>query len=213
MAKIEDISMKTKIYKLIRDRILTRQILAGEKIPELELAAELNVSRTPVREAVRRLAWEGLITIEPNKSATVRVLTEDVIHDLAVVRWQHEKLNIPLTVYNGSNKDFDVLREYADKCLHYNKKGDMDHRHKYDSKFHIKLFEIGGNAILLDLQRRMELLIQLWQAYHITKPEMHLDGLEQHHKIVDALEKRDTDTVLELMYQHCARSYGVEFSK
>lgn len=213
MAKIENLKMKTRIYDQILERILSRHLAPGDRVMEEELAQELKVSRTPVRETVRRLAWEGLITMETNKTPTVRVLGEGDIRDLAVVRWQHEKLNIPLAVYNGSNKDFDELREFADKCITYNKKGDITRRHKYDSKFHLKLFEIGGNQILLEIQQRLELLIQLWQVSHITQPEMHLDGLEQHHKIVDYLEKRDTDTVLDMMYQHCAQSYGVDFSK
>ncbi len=213
MAKSEDIHMKTRVYDEILSRILSRKIQPGEKIPEIEIAADMHVSRTPVREAVRRLAWEGLVTTEPNKASTVRILDEAVIHDLAVVRWQNEKLNIPLAVYNGSNKDFDELREFAEQCLAYNKAGDMNMRHRYDSKFHLKLFEIGGNQILLEIQQRLELIIQLWQVHHITEPEMHLDGLEQHYEIINYLEKRDTDMVLELMYQHCAQSYGVAFSK
>lgn len=213
VAKIEDVQMKARIYNYILEMILRRQVLPGEKIPEVEIAAALQVSRTPVREAIRRLAWEGLITIEPNKSATVRVLDEDTIHDLAVVRWQNEKLNIPLAVYNGSNKDFDELREYAEKCIACNRAGDMSGRHKYDSRFHLKLFEIGGNRILYEIQQRLELIIQLWQVHRITEPEIYMDGLEQHYKIVDYLEKRDTDVVLDLMYQHCAQSYGVSVSK
>lgn len=59
MAKIEDIQMKSRIYDRILGMILDRQLLPGEKIPELEVAHALGVSRTPVREAVRRLAWEG----------------------------------------------------------------------------------------------------------------------------------------------------------
>ena len=102
MSKIEDLSMKQHVYEYIRDKILTLELEPGERIPESQIAADLGISRTPVREAVRLLSWEGLITIRPNHSATVVVLDDKKVQDLLLVRWQHDALAVPLAIYNGS---------------------------------------------------------------------------------------------------------------
>ena len=71
MSKIEDLGLKERIYTGIRDKIFTLAFAPGEKLPEQKLAEEFGVSRTLVREAIRRLAWEGLIHIEPNRASSV----------------------------------------------------------------------------------------------------------------------------------------------
>ena len=210
MAKIEDVSIKATIYKYIRNLILTNQLKQGDRIPEGEIAEALKVSKTPVREAIRHLSWEGLIEMEPNKSSTVRVLDDDTIRDLAAVRWQHEKLNVPLLVYNGSNKDFDELEEIARECIAYNKSGDLNMRNKMDARFHLKMYEIGGNKILIELQRRMELLVQLWQAATIATTEVKSEFLNQHLELVDNFRDRNCKAALKLLYRHYCVSYGVE---
>ncbi|MBQ6321545.1 MAG: GntR family transcriptional regulator [Lachnospiraceae bacterium] len=211
MAKISDTSINTNIYKEIRNMILNRELLQGEKIPEMEIAAKMHVSRTPIREAIRRLSWDGLITIEPNKSPIVRVMDQDLIEDLAIVRWQHEQLNIPLVVYNGSNRDFDELESLADKCLNYNRQGDLNKRNKYDAKYHEFMYTIGGNRILASLNRQISLMVQLWQVYHIPDPETLSESLALHFDIVQALRARDTDKVIDLMHQHLSSSYNIDF--
>ncbi len=210
MAKIEDVSIKSTIYKYIRNLILTSELKQGDRIPEGDIAAALGVSKTPVREAIRHLSWEGLINMEPNKSSTVRILDEATINDMAAVRWQHEKLNVPLLIYNGSNKDFDELEEIARECIAYNKSGDLNMRNKMDARFHLKMYEIGGNRILIELQHRMELLIQLWQAASISTTEVKSEFLNQHLELVGIFRERDCKAALNLLYRHYCVSYGVE---
>lgn len=210
MAKIEDVSIKATIYKYIRNLILTSELKQGDRIPEGEIAEALKVSKTPVREAIRRLAWEGLIETEPNKSSTVRILDERTINDMAAVRWQHEKLNVPLLIYNGSNKDFDALEELAHACIDYNNNGDLNMRNKTDAQFHLLMYEIGNNQILIELQHRMELLIQLWQAASISTTEVKSEYLNQHLELVDIFRRRDSQAALDLLYRHYCVSYGVE---
>lgn len=212
MAKIEDVSIKNKIYTYIKNLILTNELKQGDKIPEADIAAALGISKTPVREAIRRLSWEGLIISEPNKSSTVRILDERTIHDLAVVRWQHEQLNVPLLVYNGSNKDFDELEELAHSCIEYNQSGNLFMRNQTDCRFHTKMYEIGGNKILTELQQRMDLIVQLWQASSICTTEVKSEFLNQHLELVNILRERNAADALKLLYKHFCVSYGVEIN-
>ena len=144
MSKIEDLSMKQHVYEYIRDKILTLELEPGERIPESQIAADLGISRTPVREAVRLLSWEGLITIRPNHSATVVVLDDKKVQDLLLVRWQHDALAVPLAIYNGSRREFEELRKTAKECIEANNRGNLWCRHELDSKFHRDIVKTCG---------------------------------------------------------------------
>lgn len=207
MAKIEDLSMKQRVYEYIRDMILTLELQPGDRIPENQIALDLGISRTPVREAVRLLAWEGLINVNPNHSATVVVVDTKMIQDLLLVRWHHDRVAIPLAVYNGSNRDFSELRTIASQCIEANDAGDLWLRHELDSRFHCKIIEIGKNQILYDLNARLSLVVRLWQALHITQSHMLRDQLQQHLELVDCLEARDTKKALEIIHNHSITSY------
>ena len=210
MPKISDVKKKVELYKYIRNMILRRELLPGDKIPEAEIAKELHVSRTPVREAVRQLAWHGIITMEPNKSATVTVLDDKFILDISTVRWAHERVNIPLVIYNGSNRDFAELREYADKCVECNEAGDINGRYKYDAKFHMLLYLIGGNEVLIRMHRSLELMIGLWMSSTIMDPKTQKEEIQRHRNIVDYLEARDVEGLTSALYTHYCNSYGIE---
>ena len=211
MSKIEDPGFKERIYGYIRDQILDLAIQPGEKIPEQRLAQELGVSRPVVREAVRRLAWEGLVKQEPNRGATVVVMDGRLIQDLAFVRWQHDQLAIPLAVYNGSPRDFGALREIAQQCLQANREGDLKQRHILDAEFHQGVYQLSGNQVLYDLNSRLGLLVRLWQALHITAPAMLEEGLQQHLELVDCFQRRDVRGALKVIQDHSTRSFGADF--
>ena len=160
---------------------------------------------------MQRLAWEGLIRLERNKAATVTVMDEKLIQDLAFVRWQHDQLAVPLAIYNASPKDLDELRLLARRCIEANRAGDLNGRHALDAAFHRKLFSLSGNQLLCDLQTKLNMLVRLWQAIHITEPSMLAEGLEQHLALVDAFEARDVPTALAVIQAHSTMSFGADF--
>ena len=209
MSKIEDLSMKQHVYEYIRDKILTLELEPGERIPESQIAADLGISRTPVREAVRLLSWEGLITIRPNHSATVVVLDDKKVQDLLLVRWQHDALAVPLAIYNGSRREFEELRKTAKECIEANNRGNLWCRHELDSKFHRDIVKTSQNEILVDIYTRVSLVIRLWQALHITEQSTLEEGLLQHLELVDCLENRDTERALQILRNHYSQSYGI----
>lgn len=211
MSKIEDLGLKDRIYSHVRDLILTLEIKPGEKIPEAQIAQDLGVSRPLVREAVRHLSWDGLIKLEPNRAATVIIMDEQMIQDLAFVRWQHDQLAIPLAVYHGSPRDFAELRDIANRCLEANEAGDLTLRHDLDTEFHQKIYQLSGNQLLLDLHCRLGMLVRLWQALHITSPSMLAEGLRQHLDLVDCFERRDAVGALQIIQSHSTRSFGSDF--
>lgn len=209
MPKIEDLSMKRHVYEYIRDKILRLELKPGESIPEHQIAVELGISRTPVREAVRLLAWEGLVKVNPNHSATVVMVDTKMIQDLLLVRLQHDCLAVPLAIYNGSNRDFEQLREIAEECIAANNRGDLWRRHELDSEFHKRIMQISKNNILIAMHNRLSLVVRLWQALNLTSPDMLRDKLQQHLEVVDCLEQRETARALAVVRDHTKTSYGI----
>ena len=213
MEKLEDVSKKEEIYNNIKNMILSLEIKPGEKIPEQEIAKHLHISKTPVRTAIQQLAWEGLVKLEPNRSATVMIVDQSMMEELALIRLKQDELIIPLAIYNGSPRDFDELRKIANSCIDVNNKGDLKLRHKLDSDFHLKLVEIGRNKMMYRIQVQLNSIIQLWQNIYITDCSMMADGLEEHLRIVDAMEKRDQKTAIELTKKHIISSYDINFER
>ena len=211
VSKTEDIGLKDRICDSIRDRIFRLEFAPGEKLPELQLAEEYGVSRPIVREAIRRLAWEGLIHLEPNRASTVVVMDEKMIQDLAFVRWQHDQLAIPLAVYRASQADLDGLRALAEDCIAANDAGDLEQRHSLDAEFHRRIYALSGNTLLCDLQERLSSQVRLWQAQHIREPSMLAEGLRQHLELIDRFEAGDVPGALQVIQAHSTSSFGADF--
>jgi DNA-binding GntR family transcriptional regulator len=199
-------------YARILQMILTRKIQGGEKLTEERLTDLLGVSRTPVREAIRRLADEGLVVVYPNRQSEVVTLDEAAIQELGTVRMALDVLAAQLAVLNGSNADFMRLRKIADACYEAAKQGDIYERIRLDCDFHLMLTEIGRNSVLLTMQRQLYLKVQLVQAEKYIDVEDSLKKIEGHNSIIEALFSRNEERVIRALQEHLASFYNVGFT-
>jgi len=199
-------------YARILQMILTRKIQGGEKLTEERLTDLLGVSRTPVREAIRRLADEGLVVVYPNRQSEVVILDEAAIQELGTVRMALDVLAAQLAVLNGSNADFMRLRKIADACYEAAKQGDIYERIRLDCDFHLMLTEIGLNSVLLTMQRQLYLKVQLVQAEKYIDVEDSLKKIEGHNSIIEALFSRNEERVIRTLQEHLASFYNVGFT-
>lgn len=139
----------------LRERILSGEFRPGARLVEGKLSAEMAVSRIPVREALRALAAEGLVTIEPRRGASVSVLSDELAYDMVEVRATLEGLNAKLA---AMRRDEETIR----KLQHILKEGeeavaneDMQKCRQLNAAFHEALATIGGNVVLTDLMRSL----------------------------------------------------------
>lgn len=197
------------VYEHLKSMILTNKIKCGEKIQEQQIEHELGVSRTPVREAVRRLANQGVITLYPNRYAEVITFDKQSIKDLGMVRITLDCLAAQLAVQTGSNRDFDMLKDTADKCLDAHNKGEIYEQIQLDSDFHSKLVEITGNNDLIGLHKSTMLKTQLLQT-SVVEDNTNFCDLDTHSEILAALYDRDTNKVLVAIQKHLAPFYGMK---
>jgi len=197
------------VYDHIRELLLTRKLKCGDRINEQALEEELGVSRTPVREAVRRLSNEGIVTLYPNRFAEVITFDENSIKELGMVRITMDCLAAQLAIQNGSNRDFDVLKDLAEQCDAAHQEHNLYDQFKYDSRFHMKLIEISKNDLLINLQKSMVLKTRLLQTDQLEADSTSCD-VAQHGAILKALYERDLEAVLETTTRHLATFYHLD---
>src|SRR5438874_669156 len=114
MAKLTHSTLNQKAYMRLREMILNGSIVRGEQIDERRLAAELDVSRTPLREAIGQLVTEGIIEYRPYKGTSVRTFTAKQVNDLYQVRKALEALAIRLAIPKLSQEHIETIRQILD---------------------------------------------------------------------------------------------------
>lgn len=204
------ISLSQKAYQQIKYMILHLEIKPGDCIPEEKLASFINGSRTPVREALRKLSGEGLVTIYPGRFSKVVQYDENAVKQIGIVRLSQDLLSCQLAIINGSNADFAPLAELVKKCENAAKIGNIYERIEFDAEFHLLIAKIGGNKFLIKNQKRLYLLIHLIQISKYTSVEDSVIQIQKHKDILEALYNRDFKMIKIVVCKHLQLFYNIE---
>ncbi|MDR0886605.1 MAG: GntR family transcriptional regulator [Clostridiales Family XIII bacterium] len=199
-------------YEHILDMIMTKQLLPGDKISELNISKELDISRTPVRDAMRQLANEGIIDILPNKFARVADYSNNRIKDIGLMRIALESMAIRLACQYGSRADFLRLMQIAQSCYDSFKKGEFLERRRYDGDFHMELANISSNYLLQKFQKELYLRVQFIQLQYPHPIQDDENHVKEHFQIVDALMDFDEAKALAITTQHLTSFYDLKES-
>lgn len=186
-------SVAEQLYECILERIARGVYVPGQKLTEVGLSADFDVSRTPVREALKRLLDYGLLEAK-GRSIRVRVLSEDDVVHLFHVRRLLELEAVRLAFGNLSQEDFALLNasdpgefedtpEFASKCQ------------RFDITLHRMLAERSGNPLLATKLRKLHDRVQL-----VCRPTK--QRLDEHRDIITALRGDDRDAAVEAMSRH-----------
>lgn len=209
----ENLNLGEIVYEYIKDMILKKQLVCGEKIPEEKIARKLGTSRTPIRDALKKLSVEGLINLYPKRYAEVVSFNEKIIEDLGILRIELDTLAAQLAIQNGSNADFYRLKDLADLCCQAAREGDVFNRIKYDCDFHLFLTQLGGNPVLLKFQKELYLKVHLLQAITYDRETDSMKNIEHHQLIVDRLFERNIEEVVKCVQQHLLEFYKININK
>jgi DNA-binding GntR family transcriptional regulator len=139
----------------IRERILAGEFEPGERLAEEALSAELGVSRMPVREALRQLAAEGIVTIEPRRGASVTAYTPQQVQELVEVRATLESLNAKLAARRKDPEQIAELQRVLAAGARINEKTDLAAIQENNNRFHEALEAIGANSVLSSIVRSL----------------------------------------------------------
>ncbi|WP_022872762.1 GntR family transcriptional regulator [Nesterenkonia alba] len=186
----------------IRKSILTRHFEPGQPLVEAELAKNLGVSKTPVREALKILASSGLVTFEPYKGAKVRSVNEGFARDVYEVRLSLEPEAVRRSVSNASQADLDAAAVLLEDARRAGESGNYGQMSILNRKFHATLYSACGNELLVDLLdnlRDRSALISLaaWEQ----KPTWGKEWSE-HQRMLDAAMRGEAEETAHLVKQH-----------
>jgi DNA-binding GntR family transcriptional regulator len=197
--------MGQRVYEEIKEAIINNTIKPGTMIQERILAEKLGVSRTPVREALRRLNSEGLIELIPGKGATVTKITIEDIREIMQVREPLECLAVKLAAERIQPQDIKYLEDMIanwDKEINCSDQINFQSLSTKDIAFHEYIVEIAGNkrlASILNMLRDQIRRITFLTQDNKTRIET---SFPQHLKILEALKQRDPVAAEENMRQH-----------
>src|SRR5262245_16054725 len=133
----------------LRERILNGEYAPGERLGEVELADKLGVSRTPVREALRLLAAEGLVEITTNKGARVVEYPDHDLDHIFLIRARIEGLSARTAATRASTADIDKLDEIATELAERAMRGELDEVYRLNADYHSTLNGLSGSAVVL----------------------------------------------------------------
>ena len=199
---IDRLSLSDRVYYYIKDLILSGELEAGEKIAENQIATRFQVSRTPIREALKRLEEYGLVRIKPRAYAEVVSLRPEEAEDVASLRAALEVFAVGLLAERGSDEDFDALQQLVDACRSCVESGEVAATFENDSSFHLEIAKRTGNRHLYELSERLDAKVQLLRlVLHLPMDRLTM-FVGQHDQIMEALRARDAEQARLLMRRH-----------
>ena len=191
-----------RAYIRIRKDLLTGRWSAGSHLGEKELAEELGVSRTPIREALRLLASDGLVSLEPNVGASVLRWTKQEIAETYDLRIELEGYAAGLAATNASTEDIALLKQMAEDMEAAAEKADFVRVGEINDRFHRLVIEASGNRRLIKLASTLlELTVPVYGFSKFNSYELQR-SLQRHHELVDALRRRDGKWATAVMRAH-----------
>jgi DNA-binding GntR family transcriptional regulator len=204
-------SMVDRVHRELRSMAMTFRFLPGERLNEAILAKELGVSRTPLREALNRLATEGFLTFSANNGFFRKPLDVKEIFDLYEFRMYLELSAVKLAVERATDEQLLEIEEFAAESAHEVPGRTVDELVTLDEQFHEMLMKLTGNVQMLNSLRNINARIQFVRWLDMT--ERRSETQSQHKEIVAALRKRDRSESERLISDHIAHRIDQIFDK
>lgn len=190
------------VYDELKKNILTGEITPGTRLMEVEMAEEMGVSRTPVREAIHKLEKEGLVNIEPRKGSYVSGISLKEMVDTLVVREVLESLAAELAAANQDKEGICRLEkmtsEYRDAII----EGDMEKIIHVDEGFHSAIVEMSGNRALIQLFEPVQELALRFRYLYYDNFKRYENMPTEHMNIVEAIRSGDVETARSVADYH-----------
>jgi DNA-binding GntR family transcriptional regulator len=200
----QNISEDLVVY--IKQQILLGELNPGERIVETKLAKELGISQTPVREAIRHLQGEGIITIVPNKGPLVRTLDMKDVFEIYSVRSMLEGLAIRLATQNASDQEIDELEQFYNGMKDKLHDDSVPYLMQDSAHIHQTIIYLSNHSRLITMYKSISFQISLVNRMLGTKSTKQKE-VEDHAELIEALKRKDPDFAEKTIRRHIFRSY------
>ncbi|MCQ2454156.1 MAG: GntR family transcriptional regulator [Clostridia bacterium] len=193
-------------YETLKHAIITGKLPAGAHIVETAYAEQLHISRTPLREALRRLEHDGLVAYEVRRGVVVRAFTIEDVEEIFMIRNAMMMLILPSIVERVTEKDLKEMREILADMDIAMAEGDCEAIASFNRAFHSKMEHLTDKNRIVRVIDDQEEYITRFSSITIANIQRRETAHQEHHKIVELLEKRDLEGLRALMAHHLQES-------
>lgn len=206
-ARIERLPLHEAILNRLRDMIIEGHLPPGARLNEGQIGQQMGVSRTPLREAIKYLASEGLVELVPSRGAVVRTFGAKEVHDmLEVVRMLEQQAGV-LACTRASDAGIARVRAQHDQMLAHYRGGDRLAYYKLNQAIHTAIVALGDNGALADVHARLQTRLKRVRFIGHEGAEKWASAVAEHEEMIAALELRDPARLSEILGRHLSLAW------
>lgn len=201
--------LRDVVFNTLREAILRGDLVPGERLMELQLAAKLGVSRTPIREAIRMLEQEGLAITIPRKGAIVAGMTEKDMQDVLEIREALEELSVQVACDKITAEEIAKLHRNMKNFEQSLKSGDLKQMAQADVEFHDVIYQATDNPKLINMLNNLREQMYRYRVEYLKNPQNHEQLLLEHEAIYKGIVKKDKHAVTNMIRKHISNQVDV----
>lgn len=201
--------LRDVVFHTLREAILRGDLIPGERLMELQLAAKLGVSRTPIREAIRMLEQEGLAITIPRKGAIVAGMTEKDMKDVLEIREALEELSVQVACDKIMDEEIEQLYKNMKNFENSLKSGDLKEMAHADVEFHDVIYQATDNPKLISMLNNLREQMYRYRVEYLKNPENHEQLLMEHEAIYKGIVEKNKVVVTEMIRKHISNQVAV----
>lgn len=198
----EFLPLRDVVFNTLRQAILRGELKPGQRLMEIQLANKLGVSRTPIREAIRKLELEGLVLMIPRRGAEVAQITEKSLRDVLEVRRSLEELAVQLACDRMSVESVEALKQAEEEFEELLASDDITVVAEADVAFHDVIYQATDNQRLIQLLNNLREQMYRYRVEYLKRKECRPQLLAEHRNMIKAIENRDKETASKITCQH-----------
>lgn len=194
--------LRDVVFQTLRQAILKGDLKPGERLMEIQLSHKLGVSRTPIREAIRKLELEGLVLMIPRKGAEVAKITEKSLRDVLEIRLALEQLAVRLACERMTPELLQIIKDAAMECAQVENTDDPLAVAEKDVAFHDAIHIATKNQKLINMLDNLQEQVYRYRVEYLKRDATHSQIVREHDEIIQAMEKGDSDSASDLCSVH-----------
>ena len=198
----EYLPLRDVVFNTLRQAILKGELAPGERLMEIQLAEKLGVSRTPIREAIRKLELEGLVLMIPRKGAEVAKISEKSLRDVLEVRRSLEELAIELACQRMTDEEIEQLGERQNDFKNAINKGNAMNIAETDEAFHDVIYLGTGNDKLVQILNNLREQMYRYRVEYLKEEQTRNLLVNEHEELVKAIRDGNVERAQEISFNH-----------
>ncbi|WP_026282882.1 GntR family transcriptional regulator [Rhizobium sp. 2MFCol3.1] len=205
--RIQRTALHDTLVGRLRDMIIEGELAPGSRMHESQLGEQLGVSRTPLREAIKYLASEGLVELVPSRGAVVKRFTGKDVHDMIIVLKSLEELAGNLACVTATDEEIARVRRIHDEMLRCYKAKDRLSYYKLNQAIHTEISQLTHNEALASMQALLQSRLKRIRFIGHEGPEKWAAAVAEHEEMITALEARDGRALSEVLGRHLLKAW------